>query len=157
MNITAHPVAPEEIMAFLDSELSAAEAQAVSAHIERCADCAKLAEQFRSTSQSLARWNVEAIPGKLDKSIADSTTKAGSRLDLGKPNVFIRCIFWSWKQWALAGGGAVATLLFAVMIFMLSRSPWAMKETDTLVAPAQEGRNKLGAATIRRIETPRKL
>ena len=62
MNITAHPVAREEVMAFLDGELSAAEAQAVSTHVDRCADCAKLAAQFRSTSQSLARWNVEAIP-----------------------------------------------------------------------------------------------
>src|SRR5579864_3766509 len=134
MNITAHPVAPEEIMAFLDSELSAAEAQAVSAHIERCADCAKIVEQFRSTLQSLARWNVEAIPVKLEKSIADSTTKAGSRLDLGKPNVFIRSSFWSWKQWALAGGGAVATLLLVIAISLptLYRSQWA--EMDERVA-----------------------
>src|SRR5579864_3375267 len=142
MNITAHPVAPEEVMAFLDGELSAAEVQAVSAHIEHCADCAKLAEQFRSTSQSLARWNVEAIPVTLEKSIADSTTKAGSRLDLGKPNVFIRSSFWSWKQWALAGGGAVATLLFVIGVSLPSRSPRAMKETVTLVAPAQEDRDK---------------
>jgi hypothetical protein len=157
MNITAHPMAPEEVMAFLDGELSAAEGQAVSAHIERCADCAKLAEQFRSTSQSLARWNVEAIPVKLEKSIADSTTKAGSRLDLGKPNVFIRSSFWSWKQWALAGGGAVATLLFVIGVSLPSRSPRAMKETVTLVAPAQEDRDKLGTGTIGKLEVPRKL
>jgi hypothetical protein len=84
MNITAHPVAPEEVMAFLDGELSAAEAQAVSTHIEHCADCAKLTGQFRNASQSLAPWNVEAAPVKLEKTIAESIGKAGSRLDLGK-------------------------------------------------------------------------
>jgi len=116
MNITAHPVAPEEVMAFLDGELSAAEAQAVSTHLEHCADCAKLTEQFRSASQSLARWNVEAAPVKLEKTIAESIGKAGSRLDLGKPNFFIRSSFWSWNQWAVAGGGALAVLLLVVAI-----------------------------------------
>jgi hypothetical protein len=118
MNITAHPVAPEEVMAFLDGELSAAEAQAVSTHVEHCADCAKLTEQFRSVSQSLARWNVEAVPVKLEKTIADSIGKAGSSLDLGKPNFFIRSSFWSWNQWAVAGGGAVAALLLLIAISM---------------------------------------
>src|SRR5579864_3642166 len=160
MNITAHPVAPEEVMAFLDGELSAAEVQAVSAHIEHCADCAKLAEQFRSTSQSLARWNVEAIPVKLEKFIADSTTKAGSRLDLGKPNLFIRSSFWSWKQWALAGGGAVATLLLVIAIFLptLYRSQWAeMRAPAAGDQPAQAERDKLGVGAIRTLEVPRKL
>jgi hypothetical protein len=116
MNITAHPVAPEEVMAFLDGELSAAEAQAVSTHIEHCADCAKLTGQFRNASQSLAPWNVEAAPVKLEKTIAESIGKAGSRLDLGKPNFFIRSSFWSWNQWAVAGGGALAVLLLVVAI-----------------------------------------
>ena len=116
MNITAHPVAPEEVMAFLDGELSAAQAQAVSTHIEHCADCAKLTGQFRNASQSLAPWNVEAAPVKLEKTIAESIGKAGSRLDLGKPNFFIRSSFWSWNQWAVAGGGALAVLLLVVAI-----------------------------------------
>lgn len=160
MNITAHPVAPEEVMAFLDGELSAAEVQAVSAHIEHCADCAKLAEQFRSTSQSLARWNVEAIPVKLEKFIADSTTKAGSRLDLGKPNLFIRSSFWSWKQWAVAGGGAVATLLFVIAISVptLQRSPQATMDDRAAYDRAQQSTtDHLGAGTIGKLEAPRKL
>jgi anti-sigma factor RsiW len=51
---TAHPVAPEEVMAFLDGELSGAEAQAVSAHLDHCAECTTLSQQFRGTSQALA-------------------------------------------------------------------------------------------------------
>ena len=64
MNTTAHRVAPEQVMAFLDGELSAADAQAISAHLDRCAECSALAEQFRSTSLSLSRWNVRDCPGK---------------------------------------------------------------------------------------------
>jgi hypothetical protein len=160
MNIAAHPVAPEEVMAFLDGELSAAEAQAVSTHVDRCADCAKLAAQFRSTSQSLARWNVEAIPVKLEKSIADSMTKAGSRLDLGKPNLFIRSSFWSWKQWSVAGGGAVATLLFVIAISLstLQHAPQAtMDDRGAYDRSPKSDRDNLGSRTIKQIEVPRKL
>jgi anti-sigma factor RsiW len=55
---TTHPVAREEVMAFLDGELSAAEAQAISAHLNHCVECTGVVEQFRDTSQSLSRWSV---------------------------------------------------------------------------------------------------
>ena len=67
MNTTAHPVAPEEVMAFLDGELSAAEAQAVSTHLDRCAECGALAEQFRSTSLSLSRLERRGCSGETGK------------------------------------------------------------------------------------------
>ena len=58
----AHPVAPEDLMALLDGELAADEAQTVSAHLAHCADCAELASQFRAMSQSLASWKIEDAP-----------------------------------------------------------------------------------------------
>ena len=62
MSITTHPVEPEKVMAFLDGELSGADAQDVSNHVDHCAECAHLAEQLRTTSQSLSAWKVRAIP-----------------------------------------------------------------------------------------------
>jgi hypothetical protein len=118
MNTTAHPVAPEEVMALLDGELSAAEAQAVSAHLDRCAECSALAEQFRSTSLSLSRWNVEAVPAKLEHSVTSAAVKAGSGVDIGKANLFIRASFWTWKQYALGSGGTLAALLLVLAIFL---------------------------------------
>ena len=53
-----HIVTPEDIMALLDGELSAAEAKVVSTHIDECAECADIAAQFRATSHSLAAWTV---------------------------------------------------------------------------------------------------
>jgi hypothetical protein len=118
MNTTAHPVAPEEVMALLDGELSAAEAQAVSAHLDRCAECSALAEQFRSTSRSVSRWNVEAVPARLEHSVTSAAVKAGAGVDLGKANLFVRASFWSWKQWALGSGGTLAALLLVLAIFL---------------------------------------
>jgi anti-sigma factor RsiW len=72
---TAHPVAPEEVMAFLDGELSGAEAQAVSAHLDYCAECTILSQQFRGTSQALAGWHVPAVPAKLEQTVRDLSDK----------------------------------------------------------------------------------
>jgi Domain of unknown function (DUF4349)/Putative zinc-finger len=118
MNTTAHPVAPQEVMAFLDGELSAADAQAISAHLDRCAECSALATQFRSTSLSLSNWNVEAVPVKLEDSVTDLAAKTCSGLKIGKANLFIRASFWTWRQWALGSGSALAVLLLVLAIFL---------------------------------------
>ena len=73
MTTTAHSVAPEDIMALLDGELSASEERAVSAHLKDCAQCAMVAEQFRATSQMLSRWDVGAAPAVLEESVAAKT------------------------------------------------------------------------------------
>jgi uncharacterized protein DUF4349/putative zinc finger protein len=114
MNTTAHPVAPEEVMAFLDGELSAAEAQTVSAHVDHCAECRTLTEQLRGMSLSLSRWNVEAVPAKLENTIRNAAAKTGSGVKISKPGLFVRASFWSWKGWA-AGLGAVAAVLLLVV------------------------------------------
>jgi hypothetical protein len=114
MNTTAHPVAPEQVMAFLDGELSAGDAQAVSAHLERCAECSVLADQFRSTSLSLSRWHVEAVPLKLEDSVTTLAAKTSPGLAIGKTNLFVRPSFWSWRQWAMATGGTLAVLLLGL-------------------------------------------
>lgn len=116
MNLTAHPVTPEEIMAFLDDELSAAEVQAVSAHLDDCSECAKILSQFRNLSHSLSEWAVETAPVKLETSIANSISKVESTGEIGKSNFFIRAGFWTWKQWAVASGGAMAVLLLVVAV-----------------------------------------
>jgi len=116
MNLTAHPVTPEEVMAFLDGELSAAEVQAVSAHLDDCSECAKILSQFRSLSPSLSEWAVETAPAKLETSIANSISKVDSTGEIGKSNFLIRASFWTWKQWAVASGGAMAALLLVVAI-----------------------------------------
>jgi Domain of unknown function (DUF4349)/Putative zinc-finger len=118
MNTTEHPVAPEEVMAFVDGELSAADAQAISAHLDGCAECSALARQFRSTSLLLSHWNVQAVPVKLQNSVTDLAAKTCSGLKIDNANLLIRASFWTWKQWALGSGGTLAALLL-VLAFSL--------------------------------------
>src|SRR5580700_3762623 len=102
MNTTAHPVAPEEVMAFLDGELSAGDAQAVTAHVDGCAECSALAQHLRSTSLSLSNWSVPAVPAKLEDSVTERAAKACSGRETVQASFRNRASFWSWKQWAIA-------------------------------------------------------
>ena len=115
MNTSAHPVAPEEVMAFLDGELSITEAEAISEHVKRCSECAGLAEQFHGTSASLSRWSVPIAPGIVEDAVEELTGKESSGGKIGKANIFIRASFWSWKQWTLWIGATTVGLavLFA--------------------------------------------
>jgi hypothetical protein len=116
MNSTVHPVAPEEVMALLDGELSAANAQAVSAHLEHCGECATLAEEFLSASQSLSHWKVAAVTAKLESSVADLAAKSHADLNIGKAKILIRASLWTWQQRTVAFGATAAALLLVVFI-----------------------------------------
>jgi Domain of unknown function (DUF4349)/Putative zinc-finger len=109
-----HPVAPEEVMSFLDGELSAAEGQAISDHIENCADCTILTQQFRGTSQALSGWRVSAIPAKLEQSVRDLANRTRLGLETGKPGLFVPTSSWTWKHWMLGISSAATTLVFLI-------------------------------------------
>jgi uncharacterized protein DUF4349 len=125
MNISTHSVAPEEVMAFLDGELPAAEAHTVSTHIKHCIDCAKIVDQLQSTSRSLTEWKVDSAPMRLGKSVSDSVAKINSGLKIGKGSLFLRSSFWTRKQWAIASAGALASVVLLVVTSVpnLLRSP----------------------------------
>jgi hypothetical protein len=114
MNTVTHPIAPEEVMAYLDSELSQADAQAVSAHLEHCVECAGLAERLRATSQSLSKWTVPPVPPRLEKSVMTQAGKTTHSPLPNKPGRSIRLSFWNWRLWAVGAGGAVAVVLVIV-------------------------------------------
>jgi anti-sigma factor RsiW len=59
MNKISHPIEPEELMAYLDGELTADRAAATAAHLGECAECQGLVAELRGVSQNLKVWKVE--------------------------------------------------------------------------------------------------
>jgi hypothetical protein len=60
-----HPFDQEEVMAYLDGEISANRAAEIALHMQECAECQMLAASFRNLSQHLAAWEVESSPAQL--------------------------------------------------------------------------------------------
>jgi hypothetical protein len=69
MNTATHPIAPEEVMAFLDGELSAAQAESVYGHVKHCADCSNLAAHLGDTRRRVLAWQVEKFPPAVEAKI----------------------------------------------------------------------------------------
>ena len=59
MSTSKHPIEPEELMAYLDGELSAARATEALSHLEHCPECQHLADDFEIVSEELFAWEVQ--------------------------------------------------------------------------------------------------
>jgi hypothetical protein len=136
MTTETHAVQPEDVMALLDGELSAADARAISAHIEQCDECGRLADGLRATSQSLARWSVPEAPQAMDGAVSELAGRTASAARSAKPARLVRAGFWNWRLWTIAGGGAVAALFIAsaVLLGWINSGPKRMME---YVAPQE--------------------
>lgn len=160
MNTSAHPVAPEEVMAFLDGELSIAEAEAISEHVKRCSECAGLAEQFHGTSASLSRWSVPIAPRMVEDTVEELTGKGSSGGKIGKAHIFIRASFWSWKQWTVWIGATtvgLAVLFAAAGSFYVAHKPVSVHSV-TFAGRAGAPQSEIDAyGTAGKLETGRNV
>jgi hypothetical protein len=130
MSTAPHPVAPEEIMAHLDGELSAERAPSVAQHIEACADCREIRASLRNASQSLSNWSVAPAPA--DASFEDFVASSARENSLGssgsEARIFRFARPWTRKQ-LVAGLAALSLLLVVVAIPSLLRRPHALRES----------------------------
>jgi hypothetical protein len=171
MNTAIHPVAPEEVMAFLDGELAPAEAQAVSAHLDHCAECAGLADKFRATSESLGQWTVPPAPSSLQEAVMSEAACVAAGHIPAKPRSYLSPSLWGWKQWALGGGGVMAVgfllLVASSTVFLRPRvetvrtqpyiPPQSATEAmlqDKPASPASFGAAQSEARLMNSLETP---
>ena len=134
MNVTTHPFTPEEIMAFVDGELSADRAQSLSAHIDQCAECTEAAAAFRNTSHSLSDWRVARVPTQLEERVKAAWEKTPLRSVAAGSSGFLPIGRWVWKHWVLAFGvSALAlTVLFAIATPNLLRSRMAADQASAI-------------------------
>jgi anti-sigma factor RsiW len=105
---TVHAVAPEQVMAYLDGELSAEEAEAVAAHLRECGYCAVVAEELGGVSRELRAWAVEEAPARLEREIRRASLEVGA-----KPRRRI-----SRKVWAWGGALTAVAVLFVIGVQM---------------------------------------
>ena len=75
MNKIIHPVEPEELMAYLDGELTADRATATAEHLGECAECKSLTSELTSVSENLKSWRLEpsnpATPSAIENALGE--------------------------------------------------------------------------------------
>lgn len=134
MNAATHPVAPEEVMAFVDGELSAAHAQSVSAHINECAGCRETRDTIQQTRQTVAKWPVPDVPALLDDRVCRALQELPTDVFLGSLRRLLG------RRPVLLWGGTVFAAL--LILFGLNRAPYDMatyrSRTPVIVAGPQE-------------------
>jgi hypothetical protein len=147
MSTAPHPVAPEEIMAYLDGELSAERTPSVATHIEACADCQEVRASLRNTSQSLSNWSVAPAPA--NASFHDRVASLARKNSLASSRSAARLFRFSsqWTRRQLVAGLAVASALsvFFVVIAIpnLLRRPMAERAMSFRLKLAEKGQSSI--------------
>jgi hypothetical protein len=104
----AHAFDQEEIMAYLDGELSTERARAAQDHLAECGVCAQLAEQWSDISKHCKTWEVE--PCTFDAPHAPEIRKGGIRARIVNKFGFVTRHPWAWA----IGAAAVAILVISI-------------------------------------------
>src|SRR3989442_3017003 len=123
MNAAAHEFLPEEVMSFLDGELSPERAAALSSHLETCTECSTIAADLRSVSRQMRAWQVEPFPPHLvDRVTACTVESCAKREPLAcRPLKQARSRAFKWVV-GLGCGFAALLLLSAISIHNSLRS-----------------------------------
>ena len=129
MNSSTHPYEQEEVMAYLDGELSADRAAGVAAHLRECAECAKLVEQMRGVSVHLTNWSVEPAPASLTTNLKTARSTPALAKE-NKPKGIAAWLDGKFVplrgRWVWGVGGAVAV---AVLLLVVGRPNLLMGKT----------------------------
>jgi anti-sigma factor RsiW len=64
-----HAMEPEELMAYLDGELTAERSAAAAAHLVQCRECQAVAADLESVSRRLLEWQIEDASPRLDRAV----------------------------------------------------------------------------------------
>ncbi len=144
--LLAHEIEPEEIMSYVDGELSADRAAVIARHVERCAACRELGEQIAAMSERLATWRVEPAPATFTR--PEVPARRNSGLDGGRLLAAIHRIAGVAVRrpvWALVGTAAVVFFVATVVMPIFSppmkfaRSRVEEAPQDSPAAPGGRG------------------
>ena len=98
-----HPIAPEEIMALLDGELSADRTRSLSLHVGECPECRQIRESLTGTSQSLSGWTVPmARTGQTFENCLAAAALSFTSKSSSFRNVVLPRVGWKLATWAAA-------------------------------------------------------
>jgi hypothetical protein len=153
MNTAAHPVAPEEVMALLDGELSAEQAHSISTHLEQCSECSEIVALFRDTSHCLSEWTVPAavLNAEFEEHLSAAVGVESTKLQAtggSRSGVFSRR---GWR-FAVVSAGLVGVLISMILMnsYRYERSYSVAKSVaEKRIMVQEHGKRQIGADALR--------
>jgi hypothetical protein len=144
MTAAEHIVQPEELMAYLDGELSPERAKAVQTHVTSCTACQKVADDLRGVSRDLSEWRVEETPSTLGASEASM-----SAISSVVPARSLRRWLTSRPAIAIELGGLAALVVLGVSLMpgFYARSP-AIRAAPPPVVETFLGGGRQGSGAV---------
>ena len=150
MSTNRHPIEQEELMAYLDGELSPDQATEALSHLEVCPECQALAADFRGVSQELLAWEVESpevsISSELNAVLGECLQKCeAAKVSSSKLRNRVMTSRWVWA-------GALAIVCVAVGLKLTSfriatpRSLWREALPRQLYPATQRSWSSSGGA-----------
>lgn len=154
MNSFTHPYEQEEVMTYLDGELSPDRAAGVAAHLRECAQCAELVQQMRAVSVHLTNWSVEPSPASMTKKV-EARKGVHSSAKVKRPAEMAKWLDGKFAplggRWAWGVGSAVAV---AVLLLVIGRQNRLMQQNAgqllDYMAARTESKRSMPSATPRR-------
>jgi hypothetical protein len=133
MNYARHPVENQELMAYLDGELAVERAADVAGHLNQCAECQGVADDFRVLSQQMLAWRLDPPSERLTEGVMAATEnhaqemaqpiRSGAlRTEARKRHSFVGRWFWG-----LAGASLVLLLLVLGYPYKQGRLPSTLR------------------------------
>jgi anti-sigma factor RsiW len=135
-----HPVAPEDVMAYLDGELPAAQGQDIEAHLAGCGACRELLSELQEGSTRMGEWRVQEPPPSL---VSPRSRRPIAPKHPAAAPWPLRA--WTWATRAPMLAGAAAVVLIAT-IPLLRPSP-----TPVMVAGSREQPETIVDAPVDRL------
>jgi hypothetical protein len=122
MSTNRHPIEQEELMAYLDGELSADQATEALSHLELCPECQTLAADFRGVSQELLAWEVESpevgVSSQLNSALGERLQKRqAAKVTTSRLENRVMTSRWVW-----AGALAIVCVVAALKLTLTTRN-----------------------------------
>jgi len=128
-----HVPAPEEVMAYLDGEVTAMSRTDMEAHLAACETCRAVADNLRGVSAQAQAWSAGAAPGSLR---APGVPR--------RPRLAIPFVSWRPSGAALATMGLAAVVAFGVFVTPVTRNRAARVAAEQVMLPEASASRRSG-------------
>ena len=122
MSTNRHPIAEEELMAYLDGEVSTDKAAEVLSHLELCPECQTHAADFRNLTRELMAWEVaspEAGISPVIHAALEARLQNPEAAKVRSPGLAARVVT---SRWVWAGALAIVCVTVGLKLTLTNRN-----------------------------------